>query len=78
MQLPECYHKYGKSKFLSCFKAGLTTHIDCTDKEKFRNEKSGEKVYTYQADGARGEYNSDDELWFQGRKVDFGHKMLWF
>lgn len=36
------------------FKAGLNSHIDCTDKEKFRNERPDEKACTYQADGARG------------------------
>lgn len=46
------------------FKTGLTTHINCTDKAKFRSEKSDEKVCTYQADEARGVCGSDDEMWF--------------
>ena len=39
------------------FKAGLTTHIDCTDKEKFRSAKQEGKVCTHQADEPRGGNN---------------------
>ncbi len=27
---------------------------------------------------ARRNDNSDDTLWFEGQKVEFDHKMLWF
>ena len=60
------------------FKTGLSTHINCTDKAKFKNEKLDEKVCTYQADDTCGEYSSDDELWFKGQIRHINHKMLWF